>query len=653
MLHIGDHFEEDLGIDFDQVQPDTLLISHLVGLGRAHLLYSQKSSGPYNILHHPLRDAVVPKSDENVICQYHDLPTENRARSRRTQNPEKSSDAPNSGLGMSHWNDLIPINRRALFRESRRKREKEEKCVYDQDKEDRRRRRELKNGKGGSANSSRQEMSVNHRQASVSIGAHPSIQNASQTPKLMYNEKEINSPSVPRFEASSLSLPVDTNELQRIKIHGVECLADALPEHDSVVPNTLHTSSLKSRSLGEPILTSINGKGSSKKGNSEEVSLHVDDTVSEGRVKIRMLHGFVEEQLRYISPTKTRGVDHRVPNEGRGDHSQTLCPRQSSRGHRPVSPYNLQPLSALKSWTVSRNFESESLANIQIFSQEHQDDEDTASEEGQFEYALMNSDIAEARDQLPSESKSPNAQDISDLSESMSTCAADKTDWEISDDNASHVYESASLRTKQIYEQADGQSSTQKQFQSAEAILVNRLMSEFWVLFNQNWRREFRHHGSGASPASGSVSNSTSSDQASHTPSNRKRARGKEPEDPEDNDRRASKRAGKQPATETVSVELQYACPYRKYDPRKYCVQDWKLCAITSHKNVARVKAHLYNYHTIHQCPRCKQLFDTAAILEIHALAPDSCQVRMTEQIDGITSKIKEQLQCRKKAFPG
>ncbi|KAF8860486.1 hypothetical protein BDZ45DRAFT_313592 [Acephala macrosclerotiorum] len=269
----------------------------------------------------------------------------------------------------------------------------------------------------------------------------------------------------------------------------------------------------------------------------------------------------------------------------------------------------------------------------------------------------MNSDTAGTIDRRPSKGISPNAHDMPDYSsESMSTCTVDQTDWGNSDANSSHANESAGFQNcscKQRGEQADGQSSTQKQVRLAEAMLVNRLMSEFWVLFNQNWTSEFRHHGSGASPSPSSVSNGTFSEQASRALGNRKRARGKEPEDPEDDDRGASKRAGKQPATEPVSVELQYACPYRKHDPRKYCVQDWKICAINSHKNVARIKAHLYNYHTIHQCLRCKQLFDTAAILEVHALAPDSCQVRTTEQVDGITSKIKEQLQCRKKAFPG
>lgn len=40
----------------------------------------------------------------------------------------------------------------------------------------------------------------------------------------------------------------------------------------------------------------------------------------------------------------------------------------------------------------------------------------------------------------------------------------------------------------------------------------------------------------------------------------------------------------------TVENNLRFACPYRKHNPRKYSVQDWKHCALTHHKTVARVK---------------------------------------------------------------
>ena len=33
-----------------------------------------------------------------------------------------------------------------------------------------------------------------------------------------------------------------------------------------------------------------------------------------------------------------------------------------------------------------------------------------------------------------------------------------------------------------------------------------------------------------------------------------------------------------------------FACPYRKRDPRKYCIKNWRSCALTPQESVARVK---------------------------------------------------------------
>jgi hypothetical protein len=36
--------------------------------------------------------------------------------------------------------------------------------------------------------------------------------------------------------------------------------------------------------------------------------------------------------------------------------------------------------------------------------------------------------------------------------------------------------------------------------------------------------------------------------------------------------------------------DAKYACPYRKRNPRKYCVQTWRSCALTPLESIARVK---------------------------------------------------------------
>src|SRR5580658_1178061 len=65
-------------------------------------------------------------------------------------------------------------------------------------------------------------------------------------------------------------------------------------------------------------------------------------------------------------------------------------------------------------------------------------------------------------------------------------------------------------------------------------------------------------------------------------------------------------------------------------------------------------RGHLYRYHTIHQCPRCKDLFKNQEDLDNHIDAIQGCEVKPNStQVDGITNRIKQRLQCRKKAHPG
>jgi hypothetical protein len=60
-------------------------------------------------------------------------------------------------------------------------------------------------------------------------------------------------------------------------------------------------------------------------------------------------------------------------------------------------------------------------------------------------------------------------------------------------------------------------------------------------------------------------------------------------EDPED---RLQGSGGKNPGfgPNTDQIPPQFACPYRKHNPRKYGVADWRSCALSHHKTIARVK---------------------------------------------------------------
>ncbi|RDW90919.1 hypothetical protein BP5796_02084 [Coleophoma crateriformis] len=123
------------------------------------------------------------------------------------------------------------------------------------------------------------------------------------------------------------------------------------------------------------------------------------------------------------------------------------------------------------------------------------------------------------------------------LSESMSTCTADQTDWDESSDGDSGCANESIRYQDDLASQA--YRSPDRQILSAENILVDRLMTEFWIIFDQNWNCSIRHHATGTSTTSSSGSHAAASEQGSRISNNRKRARGKDPDDPNDRDERS------------------------------------------------------------------------------------------------------------------
>ncbi|KAF8846433.1 hypothetical protein BDZ45DRAFT_812329 [Acephala macrosclerotiorum] len=94
---------------------------------------------------------------------------------------------------------------------------------------------------------------------------------------------------------------------------------------------------------------------------------------------------------------------------------------------------------------------------------------------------------------------------------------------------------------------------------------------------------------------------------------------------------------------------LKLACPYRKKDPRKYSVRDWRSCALTPHETVARVKSHLYRLHRVFPCQRCKENFRSQEEVIQHLNGLESCPLRDIRLPEGITSETVEKLRSRKK----
>ncbi|KAE8454266.1 hypothetical protein EG329_005191 [Mollisiaceae sp. DMI_Dod_QoI] len=199
-----------------------------------------------------------------------------------------------------------------------------------------------------------------------------------------------------------------------------------------------------------------------------------------------------------------------------------------------------------------------------------------------------------------------------DMSMTSSTCS-DETDWDGVSSTDSGV-DRVNSHASPIQDGVNEGSLFRRQMTSAQIGLVNRLMEEFWVIFNQRWTSGIRQRGAESADFQGS-SDQISADSSWETAKGMKRARGSDDGDSVNEKDRPSKRKGKEPAApETSTTPLRFACPYRKHNPR-----------------------------------RCKDLFNSEAELDAHIEAIISCQSKTSDPVDGITSKIKTKLQSRKK----
>jgi len=128
---------------------------------------------------------------------------------------------------------------------------------------------------------------------------------------------------------------------------------------------------------------------------------------------------------------------------------------------------------------------------------------------------------------------------------------------------------------------------------SADTELIQSLTKNIQKYFD----REFQSLAAVTKSATSSTtSESNRSDHSSMTITSQgsKRSRtdksGHEADDDGENDEKSLKRP-KQASLSTPEKDYRgFACPYRKHNPRKYCVHDWSTCVLTPLRTVARVK---------------------------------------------------------------
>ncbi len=190
------------------------------------------------------------------------------------------------------------------------------------------------------------------------------------------------------------------------------------------------------------------------------------------------------------------------------------------------------------------------------------------------------------------ETAPPSVRALQYLSMKDSSSVEDETDWDgVSSPDSDTERMSLQMEFIKIKEEQD--LLLYQQLTGVQLSLVHRLMKEFWVIFNDRWQSESTQHGSTQSGSSTGSSSSIFDAQgfAESNASSSKRPRHSENGDSDSDKSRPSKRKGKEPQRpDPCKIMLRFACPFRKRNPRKYCVQTWRACALTPHTTVARVK---------------------------------------------------------------
>jgi hypothetical protein len=126
----------------------------------------------------------------------------------------------------------------------------------------------------------------------------------------------------------------------------------------------------------------------------------------------------------------------------------------------------------------------------------------------------------------------------------------------------------------------------------ARQAMVDRVMEEFWVIFNTRWSSNVRQRAGDSHQESGPSGNTiTNQNTAQSRSTQRKRKRVGDEDDPD----RGSDRSDQPPSQSMASGDVpadrpRFACPFRKHDPCCYSIYSHRVCALSSWTSIARVK---------------------------------------------------------------
>jgi hypothetical protein len=191
--------------------------------------------------------------------------------------------------------------------------------------------------------------------------------------------------------------------------------------------------------------------------------------------------------------------------------------------------------------------------------------------------------------------ESPTSSDLSVVFEADSAHSGDDTDWD-QDSNPTELdtVKILDFMKEELHPeaQADRKLLIGPVLTPIKQALVNRIMSEFWIIFDQQWSENIRKCvGTPSTQSSASPVRDISSSSSSRNGQKRPARDDDDHSAGEDNENPKRPR-WLNPTSETGQEPVRFACPYRKHDPRKYnhSVRNWRSCAQVSFESVARVK---------------------------------------------------------------
>jgi hypothetical protein len=126
----------------------------------------------------------------------------------------------------------------------------------------------------------------------------------------------------------------------------------------------------------------------------------------------------------------------------------------------------------------------------------------------------------------------------------------------------------------------------------ARQAMVDRVMEEFWVIFNTRWSSNVRQRAGDSHQESGpSGTTITYQNTGQSRSTQRKRKWIGDENDPD----RGSDRSDQPPSQSIASGDVpadrsRFACPFRKHDPCRYNIYSHRLCALSHWPSIARVK---------------------------------------------------------------